>query len=77
VTKLSTITDPFKGVSSMLPVLELKDIVMKYFYPKIGKPFLRVTNILNLTTAGPNNPISSLSAPFDAYALVSNSELFK
>jgi hypothetical protein len=73
--KLSTITDPFNGISSSLPILEVKKAIT-FFKPYFGKPKLKVKEVINLTTAGPNNPISSLSAPFDAYAMSKESAVF-
>jgi hypothetical protein len=61
--KLETITEPFKGVSETLPIIEIKRAVK--FLPIPGKPGL-VGEGLNITTAGPNFKISSLSAPYDA-----------
>jgi hypothetical protein len=49
------------------------NIVKETFKPK--KFDLRVRDILNLTTAGPNHSISSLSAPFDAVGIASNKKL--
>jgi hypothetical protein len=63
VLKLETITEPFRGLSDTLSIVEILEIVKGM--PFSGKPELVVP--LNITTAGPNFKISSLSAPFDAF----------
>lgn len=69
--KLETITDPFKGLSETLPIRELKAVI-KYF-PISGKP--EKASGLNITTAGSNFKISSLSAPFDAFTFATHPRL--
>lgn len=71
VLKLETITDPFRGISMELPIIELKRVVK--LLPFTGKP--GKAKGLNITTAGPNFKISSLSAPFDAFAFALQPEL--
>lgn len=76
--KLSSITDPFYGESKTLPFYEVAAIgeFVKLYFP-LKKFNVRVIEFLNLTTAGPNWPISSLSAPFDSVAIVSDKALFQ
>jgi hypothetical protein len=64
VLKLETITAPFSGVSETLPIQEIKE-VFKHINLDIRKDYKVESR--NITTAGPNFKISSLSAPFDAF----------
>jgi len=68
---LETITDPFKGLSETLPILELKAVIKYFSFP--GKP--GKASGLNITTAGSNFKISSLSAPFDAFTFATHPRL--
>lgn len=63
VLKLETIIEPFRGLSETLSLPEIQEIVK--MLPFSGKP--DKVKPLNITTAGPNFKISSLSAPFDAF----------
>jgi len=65
VLKLETITAPFSGVADTLPIREIKE-VFKHINLTSRKAY-KVEG-RNITTAGPNFKISSLSAPFDAFA---------
>jgi len=71
VLKLETITDPFRGISPELPIVELKRVIK--LLPFEGFP--SKARGLNITTAGPNFKISSLSAPFDAFTFALYPEL--
>lgn len=72
--KLSTITDPFKGLSSTLPQYEVfvaaSELNFKRF--KLFPMSLRL-----LSTAGPNHPVSMLGISKDIMAWKENSELFE
>jgi len=68
---LETIIKPFQGSSETLPITEIKEIIK--LLPFYGKPKPAVG--LNITTAGPNFKISSLSAPFDAFTFATKPEL--
>lgn len=74
IMKLSTITGPFVGLSETLPILELKAVLGLFNFT--GKPRV-IREPIHITTAGVNQKVSSLSAPFDAYALGSDKVLFK
>jgi len=63
IMKLETITSPFRGLSETLSITEIKAVCKDL--PFTGKP--EKVKMLNITTAGPNFKISSLSAPFDAF----------
>lgn len=63
IMKLETILEPFRGFSDTLSITEIKEVVKEL--PYTGKPDM--VRPLNITTAGPNFKISSLSAPFDAF----------
>jgi hypothetical protein len=67
--KLNTITDPFNGISSTLNIMDIK-----YVRNLIsGSDWnIRVTKVLNLTTAGPNYKVSWQGAVLDAKALVAD-----
>lgn len=71
IMKLETITSPFRGLSETLSIAEIK-VVCKEL-PFSGKP--EKVKPLNITTAGPNFKISSLSAPFDAFTFAMHPNL--
>jgi len=67
--KLSTITDPFKGISPELNSVEVSLLFNRRF-GKFVAPFGKgLANLLPLRTAGPNSKVSFLGAPLDAYIM--------
>lgn len=70
VLKLSTITDPFKGISSVVAPIEVAVVWKRFtpFLPTVPVSSLGVERPLILKTAGPNDRISILGAPMDAAA---------
>jgi hypothetical protein len=75
ILKLETITDPFKGISETLPIMEIKKVIADISLPSFKPRVIRLP--LNLTTAGPNFKISILSAPFDAFTFSIQSHLLE
>nr|QDH88411.1 MAG: RNA-dependent RNA polymerase [Mitovirus sp.] len=73
IYKWETITDPFKGVSPVLPEVELQKVLM-HIQPikSLRKPnFLKVSE-----SSGPNYPRATWSSALDAFALVLNWKQF-
>lgn len=64
--KLSTITDPFKGIMTTLPMPELLQAIRPLDYRTVSLP--RNARILHSVKAGPNSPISVMGSILDAYA---------
>lgn len=75
ILRLNTITDPFKGLTQVLPEYELASVaaklgIKKYRLGQYGK-------LLTMTSAGPNVPVSALGAPSDAIAFSKNPHLLE
>lgn len=67
--KLSTITDPFSGISTTLNVGELGYVWATRFSQYNIKKQVGQQYLLPMRTAGPNNKISMLAAPLDAMVM--------
>jgi len=68
--KLSTITDPFKGISAVISESDILLIGKKFNkFGRINIDFSEDFKFHNIITAGCNFKTSTLSAPFDAFAL--------
>lgn len=77
ILKLSTITDPFKGISDVLPVFEIQGVMdlLKDSMPSTLPP--GQTRLLPSVSAGPNYKRAVLGAPLDALALSQTPEVLK
>lgn len=78
ILKLSTITDPFKGISTTLPIYELKgvmDYISRHF--SRGRCPVGRTHLIPSVSASPNYKRSVLGAPLDALALSQAPEVLK
>lgn len=67
--KISTITDPHKGLCTVLPVMEVS-LVLKQLNFKLRDP-----RLLMLFSAGPNHNPSALGLPIDAKAFSLNAPI--
>lgn len=65
IPKLATITDPFKGISTVVNTVELAYVFRKRFKSKIP-PLIKGAILLPMRTAGPNHKVSLYGAPLDA-----------
>jgi hypothetical protein len=69
--KLGTITDPFMGVSEVIPIIHLKSSLRILFDgEKVRVPRLELRDFSWPSTAGPNGKVSRCSIPRDALALL-------
>jgi hypothetical protein len=66
VLKLQTITDPFKGIDTSLPVLEIGRVFRLFRHRRLELPVK--LKLLRLTTAGPNGSSSVLNIRMDMAA---------
>jgi len=83
--KLETITGPFTGLAKTLPEVSLvmNELISKFlgnkelsYFRPIKGPFIRNRNLLNLTTAGPNQRSQILAGyPSDALAFMANRKM--
>lgn len=73
VMKINTITDPFKGLTQVLPEYELRSALNKLSVHKYR--LVKSGRLLTLTSAGPNTRVSALGAGLDAIAFSEAPEL--